>query len=135
MVTAKASEAEEIASLEAGADDHLAKPFDEAVLIARLRCLTRRREREFSREQADRFPGLSLDLEAGRLRIDDKPVHLTPKEMDLLAIFLQRPDMIHSRSYLWRRAIRSSFAPHLLGILLQCLKPQPIPCGKFCQHR
>lgn len=101
MVTAKASESEEVAALEAGADDHLAKPFDEKVLVARLRCLTRRQQREFTREQAGRFPGLDLDLQAGRLRVDGRPVHLTPKEMDLLAIFLQRPDMIHSRVYLW----------------------------------
>jgi DNA-binding response OmpR family regulator len=102
MVTAKSTGTDEVAALEAGADDHLAKPFDEQVLLARLRSLTRRRLREFTREQAGRFPGLDLDLEAGRLRVDGEPVHLTPKEMDLLAIFLQRPGMIHARAFLWQ---------------------------------
>lgn len=102
MVTARATQDEEVSALEAGADDHIAKPFDEKVLLARLRSLTRRRERELTADQAKRFPGLELDLDAGRLALDGEPVHLTPKETDLLAIFLHRPDMIHTRAFLWQ---------------------------------
>ena len=44
IVTGKASLTDELTALDSGADDHLAKPFDEAVLQARLRSLARRRE-------------------------------------------------------------------------------------------
>ena len=102
MVTAKSSLGEEIVALESGADDHLAKPFDEMVLQARLRSLSRRRGNSLDRQQSGRFPGLDLDWETGRLILDGQPVHLTPKEAELLRIFLQRPRMIHSHIYLWQ---------------------------------
>ena len=102
MVTAKSSLGDEIVALESGVDDHMAKPFDESVLQARLRSLSRRRERTFARNQTDLFPGLAADWSAGRIILDGSPLHLTPKELDLMQIFVQRPTMIHTYSYLWQ---------------------------------
>lgn len=102
MVTAKASLGAEIVALESGVDDHIAKPFDENILQARLRSLSRRRERNFARHQTDLFPGIETDWNAGHITIDGLPVHLTPKEIDLLQIFMQRPNIIHTYSYLWQ---------------------------------
>lgn len=101
MVTGKCSPAEEVQALDSGADDHLAKPFDEKVLLARLRSLRRRREFELSRGQAARWPGLEFDPEANLLRVEGKRVHLTPKEMGLLGVFLHRPNLLHASYYLW----------------------------------
>ncbi|MEK7389653.1 MAG: response regulator transcription factor [Elusimicrobiota bacterium] len=102
MVTGKTTLGEEIVALDSGADDHLAKPFDEKILQARLRSLSRRRDNSLSRDQSTRFPGLDLDWETGRLNIDGRPVHLTPKEAELLRIFLHRPHVLHSHMYLWQ---------------------------------
>ena len=101
MVTARGTAAETVAALESGADDHLAKPFEWSVLLARLRSLARRRSLTFDRSAAKRFPGLELDLDADRLRVNGVPVRLTPKEMELLKIFVARPDILHAQSYLW----------------------------------
>jgi two-component system phosphate regulon response regulator PhoB len=101
MVTALSSAQEVVAALEAGADDHLGKPFDERVLLARLRSLSRRGAREAGRETLSRFPGLELDWESGRLRLDGRPVHLKPRELDLLAVLLRRPGVLHPNAYLW----------------------------------
>jgi DNA-binding response OmpR family regulator len=101
MVTGRSNPAETVTALEAGADDHLAKPFDWSVLLARLRSLVRRRALTFDLHKAKAFPGLDFDLEAERLTVDGVPVRLTPKEMDLLKIFLMRPDMLHAHHYLW----------------------------------
>ena len=90
MVTAKTSLGDEIVALESGVDDHMAKPFDENVLQARLRSLSRRRERNFARSQTDLYPGLTADWNAGRITLDGCPIHLTPKEIDLLQIFLHQ---------------------------------------------
>jgi len=101
MVTGKSSPAETVIALESGADDHLGKPFDENVLLARLRSLTRRRALTFDRHLKGTFPGLELDYDSGRLKVEGRPTPLTPKEMLLFKIFLRRPNMIHSRAYLW----------------------------------
>lgn len=50
MVTGRSSPSEEIHALDSGADDHLAKPFDERVLLARLRSLCRRRDLTIGRQ-------------------------------------------------------------------------------------
>lgn len=101
MVTGKCSPAEEIEALDSGADDHLPKPFDEDVLLARLRSLGRRRAAETVRRPAFRLPGLELDLDDDRLLIGKERVRLTPKEMGLLAVFLDRPGQLHTNAFLW----------------------------------
>lgn len=100
VVTAAGTSADAVRILDSGADDYLAKPFDAAVLLARLRSLARRRDLLLDERALARFPGLSLDA-AGRLRINGRSVRLYPKETELLQIFLRRPQIIHSRRYLW----------------------------------
>lgn len=104
MVTARGGVQDELAALEAGADDFIAKPFDERRLLARLRSLRRRRELAASRRGEERFPGLRYDPHAGRVELDGAPVRLTPKELDLLGTFLHRPDVLLPASYLWDHA-------------------------------
>ena len=101
MVTGRSASGDVVQALESGADDHLAKPFDEGVLLARLRSLSRRSRLTFAQNQVRRYAGLELDLDALRLRLDRRTVSLTPRQMDLLKIFLQRPSIAHSREYLW----------------------------------
>lgn len=102
MVTARSDPADAVLALDAGADDYLAKPFDARVLLARLRSLARRRALSLDRAVARRWPGLELDAAAGRLTVGGRPVPLTPKEMSLLTIFLDRPNILHTREFLWR---------------------------------
>jgi DNA-binding response OmpR family regulator len=101
MVTARAAPAETVFALESGADDHLAKPFDWNVLLARLRSLVRRRELTFDRHKTKLFPGLEFDPDADRLSVDGAHVRLTRKEMDLFKLFVTRPGLLHAQRYLW----------------------------------
>lgn len=101
VVTGAAAPRDAAEILEAGADDYLAKPLDERVFLARLRSLRRRRELLSAERQLFELPGLSWDAPSGRLLIEGRHVHLTPKESDLLGIFLERPNMIHVHRFLW----------------------------------
>lgn len=124
MVTGRSSPAEIVLALESGADDHLAKPFDEKVLLARLRSLARRRSLTFDSHLASRFPGLELDEEADRLRVDGRRTRLTRKEMDLLSIFLRRPNVRHAHTYLWDAVwgYESDLWDHVLMVTLSSLR-------------
>lgn len=104
MVTARGSVAETVTALDAGADDHMVKPFDDKVLLARLRSLARRRDLALEGGMAERFPGLDLDVERGTLRVGGRESPLRLKELELLKIFLRRPGVIHSRQFLWETA-------------------------------
>jgi len=101
MVTGKCSPAEESQALDFGADDHLAKPFDTRVLAARLKSLRRRRELTLHQVRKLGFPGLAFDLDADLVLVEGRRVHLTPKEMGLLALFLRRPNILQTYERLW----------------------------------
>lgn len=101
MVTARSSADDTVTALETGADDFLSKPFDERVLLARLHSLLRRKQSTWAASKVYRLPGLYLDVDANLLCIENRRVHLNPKETDIFMAFLARPNMIHSASFLW----------------------------------
>lgn len=124
MVTGRGTLADELAALEAGSDDHVAKPFEERRLLARLRSLRRRRELDAGRRACARYPGLSYDPHTGRVEVEGAPVRLTPKELELLGVFLRRPDVIHPASYLWECSwgYESENWEHLLAATISSLR-------------
>lgn len=124
MVTGRSGLEDELAALEAGSDDYLAKPVDGRRLLARLRSLRRRRELAYSRREEERFPGLRYDPHAGRVELDGAPVRLTPKELDLLGVFLHRSDVLLPASYLWEYAwgYESETWSHVLAATLSSLR-------------
>ena len=101
MVTGRDDVQDEVAALEAGSDDHLAKPFDERQLLARLCSLRRRRDLAFAHHIMQSCSGVEFDPQTGRVVIDGAPARLTPKEFDLFGVFLRRPGILHTASFLW----------------------------------
>ena len=95
MLTAKSEDQDKIAGLETGADDYLTKPFSPGELLARVRTILRRTQRESKQmEQAlDRIErgALSIDLNAKTVSKGAKVIDLTVKEYELLQLFMQNP--------------------------------------------
>jgi DNA-binding response OmpR family regulator len=98
MLTARASTGDKVKGLNVGADDYLAKPFEMAELIARLKALLRR-------------PGgaLALTLEVGNIRFDTvhreamvggRVVVLSRSELTLLELLLRRAGRVVARRML-----------------------------------
>ena len=87
MLTAKGQVDDVVYGLEVGADDYLVKPFSLRVLDARVKVMVRR----LDDGQNDFYfgNGAHLDRFARKLKIDSNEVSLTPKEFDLLLVFLQ----------------------------------------------
>lgn len=105
MLTARDEEVDKVLGLELGADDYLTKPFSMRELMARVKALLRRSE--ISRSQA--ADGLARPLREGPLELDpvshratlsDEPLHLKPKEFDLLAFLMGNRGRAFSREQL-----------------------------------
>jgi DNA-binding response OmpR family regulator len=108
MLTARGRPEDVLQGFEAGADDYLPKPFELAILLARLRGLLRRRAwmrlaaadpPPPPREDAQtlRVAGKVLDLKALELRAGDASYHLTVMECDLLKYLVQNAGQAVSR--------------------------------------
>lgn len=117
MLSARADSIDVVLGLEAGADDYVTKPFDGAVLVARIRAVLRR----FGHASGPNAPGsaggeggspdggvlhfgdLEIDTEGMEVRRDGTPVALTPTEMRLLLEFSSAPGTVLSRDKLLER--------------------------------
>ncbi|MFC8830019.1 two-component system response regulator CseB [Streptomyces sp. NPDC057137] len=114
MLSARADSIDVVLGLEAGADDYVTKPFDGAVLVARIRAVLRRfghaggpaGERggqEAEEPGARSFGDLEIDTEGMEVRKGGEPVALTPTEMRLLIEFSAAPGTVLSRDKLLER--------------------------------
>ncbi|MFI9206144.1 two-component system response regulator CseB [Streptomyces sp. NPDC053048] len=117
MLSARADSIDVVLGLEAGADDYVTKPFDGAVLVARIRAVLRRFGHasgaaggagpEAASEAIEggvlRFGDLEVDTEGMEVRKAGAPVALTPTEMRLLLEFSAAPGTVLSRDRLLER--------------------------------
>ncbi len=85
VLSARQSEAEKVALLDAGADDYVTKPFGRAELRARVQAQVRRARTARTERRQLRVGSLSVDLERRLILRDGEELHLTPTEWSLLA--------------------------------------------------
>ena len=102
MLTARDEEPDRVAGLELGADDYLTKPFSPRELVARMKAVLRRTDGR-SAEDVLTLADVVLDRNAREVTVDGKPVELTTKEFDLLAMLLENPGIVISRDQLLDR--------------------------------
>jgi two-component system, OmpR family, response regulator len=95
MLTAKVGVWDEVAGLDTGADDYLAKPFSYEVLLARLRALLRRGVRP--RPTVLEFGDLQLDPATRQVWLTGVQIALTPREFAILEYFLHHPGEVISK--------------------------------------
>ncbi len=85
MLTVMDSEDDKVLALDAGADDYITKPFQIRELTARVRSAVRRRNAQDSnRDAAIRHGDIELDPVKYRVLKQGRPIHLTPKEFEML---------------------------------------------------
>jgi two-component system, OmpR family, KDP operon response regulator KdpE len=100
MVTVRDSENDKVHALEAGADDYVTKPFRLRELVARLRAVQRRTQRNGAADPEILKAGsLELDIKRRLMWRGGAPVHLSPKEFDLLVYMMRNQDvpLTHAR--------------------------------------
>ena len=98
VLSARSTEADKIAALDAGADDYLVKPFGAGELMARVRAQLRRHAQAASSEAgADatlQFGDVQVDLARRVVERAGEPLHLTPIEYRLLTHLASQPDRV-----------------------------------------
>jgi DNA-binding response OmpR family regulator len=97
LLTALDSSNDRVQGLEAGADDYVAKPFNLPELIARIRALLRRGKATLASTNLT-WEKLQVNPDTTEVIYEEKVLHLTPKEYNLLELFLRNPRRIFSRS-------------------------------------
>jgi DNA-binding response OmpR family regulator len=116
MLTARDDELDKLVGLTIGADDYLTKPFSHRELLARAKVMLRRPRRS---GQAGDVPDprnldigpLRIDPAAREVLLDDRSVHLTPTEFDLLVTLAGNARVVLSR----RQLVEAVWGPAWVG--------------------
>lgn len=98
-LTGNGREDHRLVALAAGADTHLTKPFSSTELVEAI-ADTANLPKTAALDNPQLTASLSIDRLAREVLSNDKPVHLTRTEFDLLATLASRPDMVFSRKVL-----------------------------------
>ncbi|MBF6590285.1 MAG: response regulator transcription factor [Ktedonobacterales bacterium] len=101
MLTARDAVDARVEGLDIGADDYLTKPFAFKELLARVRAVLRRHGKSLDRILS--FQEVTLDREAHTVTRDGRAVELTPREFELLELFLMHPRQVLTRDSILAR--------------------------------
>lgn len=101
MLTARGRPEDVLKGFESGADDYLPKPFELAILIARLKGLLRRqqwlRSRPTAQQDVYEFRGRTIDFDNLELQVGERKLQLTLMEANLLRYLIQNEGKAVSR--------------------------------------
>jgi len=115
-----------VEALDAGADDYMTKPFSTPELLARVRVQLRRHQDRAVESVADPLleGDVAIDRVAHRVVIRGREIHLTPKEFDLLVLFVQNAGRVMTHKTLLRAIWGPSGAnqPEYLRVLIAQLR-------------
>lgn len=111
FLSAKNDIMDRVLGLTLGADDFLAKPFDSAELLLRIRAILRRSTHRIVRENREvlRVADLMIDNMARTVMKNGMVIELTPKEFDLLRLLANNPKQVFTREQLIYQVWNSDF--------------------------
>lgn len=95
MLSARQEEEDKLASFEIGVDDYVTKPFSPKELMARIKAVCDRRKK--TQGQKFIYETLELDIDGRVLTIDGEKIMVTPKELDLLILFVKNSNIALDR--------------------------------------
>ena len=103
MLTSKSEEIDRVLGLEIGADDYITKPFSIRELLARIKAVFRRTQKQDEPRANNSklsFENLIIDIEKRKILVNDQRIELSPKEFELLVLMASNPGRNYSRSEL-----------------------------------
>jgi DNA-binding response OmpR family regulator len=135
MLTARDALHDRIDGLEAGADDYLAKPFEMAELVARIRALMRRQATWI--ELAATYGDITVEPGSGMLRRDQACVNLSAAELQLVLALVRAQGAVVRRAALEAAAwgLSEAVTPNALDVALHRLRRKLSVLGSRLQVR
>jgi len=129
MLTARDRTSDKVRNLEVGADDYLTKPFEIDELVARLRALLRRVEGDDTLRVGD----LTVDPDARTVQCAGRPIDLTAREFDLLALLAANAPNVVSRAAILDRVWGESpeIHPNIVDVYIGYLRRKLEPDGSL----
>ena len=131
IVSALDAEGDKIAALDAGADDYVTKPYAVGELLARLRAALRRGVAPAGTAPSAVFGDVSVDLARREVTRAGEPLHLTPREYELLAELTRHAGRVLTHASLLRTLWGPTFVgeTHYLRVQMASLRhklePEP----------
>lgn len=102
VLSSRADEGAKVHALDLGADDYVTKPFGINELLARIRAALRHQLQSHGERPIFRVGDLSVDLVRRIVKVGDREVKLSPKEYDLLRLFVQHAGKVLTHNLLLR---------------------------------
>ena len=103
VLTSREDERAKVAALDLGADDYVTKPFGMAELMARLRAALRHRLQQDGAPAVFRSGDLTVDLVRRIVTAAGQPVHLSPREYDILALLVMHAGKVLTHRFIMAR--------------------------------
>lgn len=100
MLTARTADQDKVMGLEFGADDYISKPFSPTELVARIKSLSRRIIPYDKKEGIIESGIFKIDLSERKFLMRDKEIELTPKEFEMLELFMENKGASLSRDHI-----------------------------------
>ncbi|HUG29806.1 MAG TPA: response regulator transcription factor [Candidatus Limnocylindria bacterium] len=119
MLTARGEVEDRVRGLQLGADDYIAKPFHFVELLARVQAHLRRSTRS---DEVVRVGDVALDPRTHVVTRRDSPIQLTPREYELLELFLRHPGEVLSKEVILDRLWGYSFDGNLVEVYVGYLR-------------
>jgi two-component system, OmpR family, KDP operon response regulator KdpE len=125
ILSARTDERVKVATLEAGADDYVTKPFGMDELRARIGAVLRRAAGPAADQAGVVTLGpIALDVGARRVTVGGSPVVLTPREYELLKVMIAQPGRLLTKGRLLRAVWGTAYAgeAHYLHVYVSRLR-------------
>jgi two-component system, OmpR family, alkaline phosphatase synthesis response regulator PhoP len=108
FLTARNEDYLQVASFDIGGDDFITKPVKPKLLVARIKAMTRRLNKE-ENNQLVSYGDIKIDREKFRVTVKEVEIVLTKKEFDLLLLLISKPGKVFERDYImnevWGREV------------------------------
>ncbi len=129
ILSSRQDEAGKVQAFDLGADDYVTKPFSMNELLARVRVALRHQLHSKGEKPFFVVGGLSVDLVRRIVRVEGVDLRLSPKEYELLRLFIQHAGKVLTHAFLLNEVWGPKTGPQYLRIYVRQLrqKIEPIP--------
>jgi two-component system KDP operon response regulator KdpE len=127
VLSSRTDESGKVQALDLGADDYVTKPFGIDELLARVRAALRHRLQREGEQPVFRCGELSMDLVRRIVTAGGREVHLTPREYDLLRLFVAHAGKVLTHRFILREVWGGEVDVQYLRVYIRALRQKIEP--------